>query len=131
MLAGVLLEGRFSDDFFAPEYLTNPAMHQMADRVKVTEDPVLTAKFDEFIPSRVEITTRSGEKKVATTEYPRGHHKNPLTDDEVFSKFTGLATRVLPKKRARLAIDQWMQLENCSDLNALFATLHVRERAAS
>ena len=130
MLAGVLLEGRFSDEFFAPGYLTNPAMHQMADRVKVTEDPALTAKFDAFIPSRVEITTRSGEKKVATTDYPRGHHKNPLTDDEVFAKFTGLATRVLPKKRARRAIGEWMDLENRADLGALFATLRVRERSA-
>ena len=126
----MLLEGRFSDDFFAPDYLKNPAMHQMADRVKVTEDPALTAKFDACIPSRVEITLRSGEKKVAATEYPRGHHKNPLTDDEVFAKFTGLAARVLPKKRVRSAIAEWMDLENRSDLNALFATLRVRERAA-
>lgn len=130
MLAGVLLEGRFSDAFFAPGYLTNPAMHEMADRVKVTEDPALTAKFPAFIPCRLEITTRSGEKKVATTEYPRGHHKNPLEDNEVFSKFTDLATRMFPKKRARRAIDEWMDLENRSDLNALFATLRVKERTA-
>lgn len=130
MLAGVLLEGRFSDEFFALDYLTDPAMHQMADRVKVTEDPALTAKFPDFIPCRVEITTRNGARKVATTEYPRGHHKNPLTDDEVFAKFTGLATRMLPKKRARRAIDEWMDLENRADLDALFATLRVRERNA-
>ncbi len=46
MIGAVLLEGRFSDgELFAPGYLTNPAMHQMADRVKVTEDPALTARF--------------------------------------------------------------------------------------
>ena len=128
MLAGVLLEGRFSDEFFAPGYLTNPAMHQMADRVKVTEDPALSAKFPACIPCRVEITTHSGEKKVATAEYPRGHHQNPLTDDEVFAKFTGLAARMLPRKRVRRAIDEWMNVDTCSDLSALFTTLRVRER---
>jgi 2-methylcitrate dehydratase len=130
MIAGVLLEGRFSDEFFSPAYLTNPAMHQMADRIKVTEDPALTAKFPAFVPCRMEITTRAGEKKAAATDYPRGHHENPLTDDEVFAKFTDLAVRMLPKKRARRAINEWMDLENRGDLGALFATLRVRERTA-
>jgi len=128
MLAGVLLENRFSDEFFSPAYLKNPSMHHMADRIKVTEDPALSARFPAFIPCRMEITTRTGEKKVAATDYPRGHHKNPMTDDEVFAKFTGLAVRMLPRKRARRALDQWMQLESCGDIGALFATLRVRER---
>ncbi len=54
---------------------------------------------------------------------------NPMSDDEVFGKFTGLATRVLPKKRARRAIDEWMNaVDTCSDLSALFSTLRVRAR---
>jgi 2-methylcitrate dehydratase len=130
MIGAVLLENRFSDEFFSPAYLKNSAIHQMADRIRVTEDPALSAKFPAFVPCRMEITTRTGEKKVATTDYPRGHHKNPLTDDEVFSKFTELAVRMLPKKRVRRAIDEWMDLENRADLSALFATLRVRERKA-
>jgi 2-methylcitrate dehydratase len=130
MIGAVLLENRFSDEFFSPAYLKNSAIHQMADRIRVTEDPALSTKFPAFVPCRMEITTRTGEKKVATTDYPRGHHKNPLTDDEVFSKFTELAVRMLPKKRVRRAIDEWMDLENRADLSALFATLRVRERKA-
>ena len=126
IIGAVMLEGRFSDEFFAPAYLANPAVHRMADRVKVTEDPALTRRFPAFLPCRMEVTTRAGARKVASTDYPRGHHKNPLSDSEVESKFMDLALRVLPQAQADLALDEVMRLESSDNLDNLFATLRIK-----
>ncbi len=130
MIAAVLLEGRFSDEFFSPAYLNNPAVHRMADRIKVTEDPELTRRFPAFVPCRMEITTRAGELRVATTDYPRGHHKNPLTDDEVFAKFRNLAGRALPAAQVESVIEQVMGFEHSENPARLFRTLQIKEHAA-
>ena len=130
MLAGVLLEGRFSDEFFEPAYLVNPAMHQMADRVKVTEDPAFSKRFPAFLPCRMEITLRDGTRKTATIDYPRGHYKNPLGDDELFAKFRELAARVLEKVQIDDLLEQVMRLEHSDNLEKLFATLQIKEYTA-
>ncbi|MDB5811860.1 MAG: MmgE/PrpD family protein [Betaproteobacteria bacterium] len=127
MIACVLLEGRFSDEFFSPSYLNNPAVHRMADRIKVTEDPALSARFPAFVPCRFEITTRSGEKKVATTDYPRGYHKNPLSDDEVFAKFRDLAGRALSSVQVESVIEQVMRFEHSDNPAMLLATLKIKD----
>ena len=130
MLACVLLEGRFSDEFFEQAYLDNPAIHAMADRIKVTEDPGFSKRVPAFLPCRMEITLRDGTKKTATIDYPRGHYKNPLTDDELFAKFTELAGRVLDKVQVDGVMKQVMRLEHSDDPGTLFATLQIKESTA-
>lgn len=130
MIACVLLEDRFSDEFFEPAYLTNSAVHQMADRIKVTEDPGISKRFPAFLPCRMEITLRDGTQKTATLDYPRGHYKNPLTDDELFAKFRELAARVLSKVQVDSVLEQVMRLEHSDNPGKLFSTLQIKDYTA-
>ncbi|MCX7136934.1 MAG: hypothetical protein NTW47_09965, partial [Proteobacteria bacterium] len=99
-------------------------------RVKVTEDPAFSKRFPAFLPCRMEITLRDGTRKTATIDYPRGHYKNPLGDDELFAKFRELAARVLEKVQIDDLLEQVMRLEHSDHLEKLFSTLQIKEYAA-
>lgn len=104
ILAAVLIDGAFSDAIFSEERIKDPAVHALADKVAVVEDPALTARFPDAVPCRLEIRTRDGNVKTAALDYPRGHVKNPMTDAEVETKFRTLAGRVLSESQVDSAL---------------------------
>src|SRR5207237_717700 len=95
IMAAVLVDGRFSEAMFSAERLCDPRTLAMADRIAINENQELTKQYPQRLPCRLEITLKNGERKVATCEYPRGHHKNPMSDAELTGKFRGLAGAVL------------------------------------
>ncbi|MGH8617743.1 MAG: MmgE/PrpD family protein [Burkholderiales bacterium] len=120
IVAGVLIDGRFSDELFSGRRLQDPRIHEMADRIVVREDPALTKRFPAFIPCRMEIATKAGVRTSASIDYPRGHHKNPMSDDEVVAKFRELSGRSLAAERTDELLDRLWTLETLADTGALF-----------
>jgi 2-methylcitrate dehydratase len=59
----------------------------LGHRTAVEEDPALTAGYPEGIPNRVAVTTTDGATLAKEVAYPRGHARNPMSDDEVSAKF--------------------------------------------
>ena len=104
ILSAVLIDGEFSDAIFSEERIRDPRVHALADKVSVLEDADFTRRFPSAIPCRLEIRTCRGELKTAAIDYPRGHVKNPMSDDEVETKFRTLAGRVLPAARVDSAL---------------------------
>lgn len=60
-------------------------------KVKVVEDENLTAQSPAVRGARVTIYLKNGEKYEAPCLYPKGEPENPLTQEELESKFRGLA----------------------------------------
>lgn len=96
IISAVLTYGAFSDAIFSEQCIRDPKIHALADKLSVTEDPEFTRRFPSATPCRMEIRTRRGDVKLAAVEYPRGHFKNPMSDEEVETKFLALAGRLLP-----------------------------------
>jgi 2-methylcitrate dehydratase len=107
MIAGVLVDGAFSDALFAPERLGDPRIHALMPCIRVTEDQALSAIFPRAYPCRVAITLRDGRVLRAEVPNPPGHPDNPMTDAQMGEKFLALASRVLPTDRAAAAIS-WL-----------------------
>ncbi len=120
IVAAVLVEGMFSDSLFAEEKLSDPRILRVLDKVDVQEDPEITRAFTDKVPCRIELVTRSGERKIATTDYPRGHYENPMSDEEVGAKFRAMAKRALPAQKVEQALDALWRLDAAPDLNAIF-----------
>ncbi len=120
VVAAVLIDRGFSDEIFSSGRLRDPRILQLIDKIEVKEDAALTRLAPEKLPCRIEIKTKNGERKVAAVDYPRGHHLNPMSDDEVNAKFRGVAQRVLPKERADRALDALWKLDTATSLDALF-----------
>ena len=129
IIAAVLLDGGFSDRIFAPERLTDARVHAIADRITVEEDPELTQRFPEYISTRIELTTKDGTVHTARMDYPRGHHRNPMTDGEVAAKFGAIAGRAITGQQAAQALDFMWALEDAPDAARIFELTLVKDAA--
>ena len=125
IVAAVLIDGRFGDDLFSIERLRDERILQLADRISIEEDPELSRQFPAKYPCRIEIRTRSGNTLVASVDHPRGHFRNPMTDEEVSAKFRVLAGRVLSSSHVERALDWLWKLDEAADLDPLFEMLAI------
>lgn len=122
-VAIALLDGRLVRDSFADERLRDPAVAELMRKVKVAEDPVLTAQYPEGAPGRVTIRMRSGETHIKEILYPRGHEKSPMSDAEVEGKFRDLCGGPLGAQNCDRALKALWQLERMEDANVVTALL--------
>jgi 2-methylcitrate dehydratase len=125
ILGAVLIDGRFSDDIFSQSRIGDARIHEMASRISVKEDKDYSRQFPGKIPCRIEIRTKSGRELMAEVDYPRGHTRNPMTDDEVSAKFRMLAGRKLPKARVERALETVWAFDKAEGLDALFESVRI------
>lgn len=127
IVSAVLIDGRFSDEIFSEERLRDQRIHDLIQKIKIIEDPDFTRRAPRELPCRMEIVTKSGEQKVAEVNYPRGHTKNPMSDEEINVKFRDLAGRVLPQERVAHALGLLWKLEEAPSLSGIFDAMRLPE----
>jgi 2-methylcitrate dehydratase len=120
IVAAALIDGSFTDAVFAAERLQDPRIRNLMDRIAVREDPELTRQFPDRLPCRIEIVAKNGDRKTATVDYPRGHYKNPMSDDEIEQKFRSHALRALSEERVGPALAALWQIDSVDDLGGVF-----------
>jgi 2-methylcitrate dehydratase len=88
IVVAALLDGEVTRRTFEPERFRDPRiLGILKDRVTVREDPELSAGYPEGIPNRITVTTTGGDREVREVRHPRGHARNPMSDEEVVAKF--------------------------------------------
>src|SRR5262249_35532196 len=81
-----LADGEVTEAQFEPARFTDPALLDLVARVKVHRDAALSARYPAGIPNRVTVTLNDGRQLVKEVEFPRGHARNPMTDQQVEAK---------------------------------------------
>jgi 2-methylcitrate dehydratase len=75
----------------------------LRDAVAVDVEPTLSAGYPEGVPNRITVRTREGEEVTREVRYPRGHARNPMSDEEVSAKFrANVAGRFEPELAERV-----------------------------
>jgi 2-methylcitrate dehydratase len=88
VVVAALLDGEVTPRTFDLERIREPrTLDILRNRVSVRENLVLTAGYPEGTPNRVTVTTTSGDRRVRTVTHPRGHAKNPMSDEELVAKY--------------------------------------------
>jgi 2-methylcitrate dehydratase len=88
IVVAALLDGEVSSRTFEPERFRDPrTLDLLKERVTIREDPELSAGYPEGIPNRITGTTTGGDREVREVRHPRGHARNPMTDEEVVAKY--------------------------------------------
>jgi 2-methylcitrate dehydratase len=105
IVAAVLVNGGFSDAIFDPARFSDPAILTLADKISIKEDPELTGQLPQQFPCRMEMRLTDGEVKSAAMEVPRGHHNDPMSDEEINAKFRQLASHKMLPRRIERALD--------------------------
>jgi 2-methylcitrate dehydratase PrpD len=92
LIAVLLLKGKLPLDDFSEEALRDEKTLQLAERVKVLYDPKFELDRWPMVvkPNVVEIVLRDGTTLSARVEYPKGHARNPLTQNEYRTYFRDL-----------------------------------------
>lgn len=103
---------------FEPSRLNDPATAAIAARVGVRVDSELDRGYPAGRPARVTVTTSSG--RVTETGYEsRGARSHPLTDDELFAKFTDLVAPVLGPAGCDQLLGELVEIAGRSDIRSV------------
>jgi len=73
--------------FYPARFRRADTLELLHRRTTVEEDPELTAGYPDGIPNRIEVTTAEGDVLTERVDHPRGHARNPMTDEELVAKF--------------------------------------------
>ena len=99
-VATALVTGRTDIDSFTAARLADPRIRGLAERVRVIEDPAMTAALPDRRPANVVLTMADGRRLEAGTATNRGDWADPYGVAELREKFLSLATRVWPTGRS-------------------------------
>ena len=120
-----LMYGSMEVGHFADEYLRNPDLLDLIQKIKVEETEECNNLYPDACANHVEIITKSGEKFSELVQYHRGHCKTPLTDEEIEQKFHSLTRDLLtPAQRKELFSLVW-NLEQVEDVGKIMQSLII------
>jgi 2-methylcitrate dehydratase len=124
IVVAALLDGEVTRRTFEPERFRDPRiLGILKNRVTVREDPELSAGYPEGIPNRITVTTTGEDREVREVRHPRGHARNPMTDEEVVAKFRTNAEGRLDAARAASVERLVWDLEREGSLRELMRAL--------
>lgn len=112
--AVAMVDGMAGINQFTDARVNAPEVVAMRDRV--------TFSYDESLPkdtATVTIRLRDGRALTHTTAHNKGTPANPMSDDELSTKFTDLAAAVLGSERGNRILDQLWAIEGLEDISGL------------
>ena len=98
--------------------ISDSAVLELAQKVKVSVDPELTRAYPGVTASRVEIRLKSGRTLAKQVDIPRGDPRNPMTAEGVADKVKRFAAKRDQEALNRL-IGLSLGLENMGDIREL------------
>jgi 2-methylcitrate dehydratase len=120
-----LMYGSLEVKHFSKEYLQNPTLLDLIRKIKVEENDECNRLHPDASANRMEIITKSGEKFSEFGQYHRGHHRNPLTDEEIEQKFHSVTGELLsPTQRGQLLRLLW-DFEHVDDVRIIMDLLKI------
>lgn len=116
VIAAAVADGNVLPDSFSDEKLKDPRIWDLLGKIKVVADPEIDAMFPGVKRARVSITTNAGETHTAQVDHAKGSPNNPMSDEEIVSKFRANAEGVLDKARQDEVIDATWRFDELEDI---------------
>jgi 2-methylcitrate dehydratase len=118
-VAVALADGELTRRSFAPARLKDKRILDLMDRIEIREDAGLNEGYPEGIPNDLIVTLADGRTLRKRVDFPRGHHRNPMSDEEVEQKFCSQAEGVIsPRTADRILAAAW-NLDRLTELSPL------------
>jgi 2-methylcitrate dehydratase len=118
--AVALTDGEVTPASFAEDRLSDPQVLSLVDKIEITEVPELNEVYPRACPNHLTVTLSDGRKLEKRVDHPRGHIKNPMTDDQLVAKFRRLTDGVITDQAADRILDRAWHLDELTDLRQLF-----------
>lgn len=121
-----LVFGRVMIDDILKNRSRHPEVARLSAGMRLVHDPSLDARYPERYTSVVEITTRDGRTLSRRVESAKGTPENPLTPDEVRTKYRRLTAGVIPAARAQAILALLDRIDREADVTRLAGLLRAR-----
>ena len=118
-VAVALADGEVGHDQFAPARFQDAALLNLVSRIRVHRDSGLSARYPAGIPNRLRVRLTNGRELVREVEFPRGHARNPMSDQEVEAKFHALAASHLSSGDREKVLRRVWELEELSGVSEI------------
>jgi 2-methylcitrate dehydratase len=125
-VAAALLYGDLEVHHFDEERLRDEQLRGLIRRVKVRPDPESEKVWPESALNTVTVTTKGGDRFGSAVSHHRGHHLNPMTDEELAAKFDRQVSGLLPRSDAADLVDAIWALDEADHISNLLAKTRIR-----
>jgi 2-methylcitrate dehydratase len=116
LTAIAIVDRQIGPNQFTPEKYIDPRVIDLIGRVTLTGDPAL----DKARPAGIsEIVTQEGKTYRLRVDHPRGHARNPMTDQEVIAKFKDMASVSMAESQMNRLIESVFTLDRLEDIGTL------------
>lgn len=122
VIAAAVADGYVLPSSFSDEKLKDPRIWDLLGKIEVVADPEIDAMFPGVKRARVTIMNNDGKSYTAQVDNAKGSPLNPMSDEEIISKFRANAGAVLSKEQQDKVIDltwRFDELENISEYMGL------------
>ena len=123
IFARALADGAITVASFDRAQYRDPALRPLMARITVRQDEEIERRFPAAVVMRVAARSHAGKEHRIEIVDPRGHPRNPMSDDEISLKFRGLAEPVLGPRQADDALSLLWEIERQASLAPLFRLL--------
>lgn len=113
-LAAALVDRQITPATFSEEKLKDPRIWQVIDKIKGEASVEFEKMFPAKQPSKVVVKTRAGKRYEAYLEYPKGDPREPMTEEDLETKFNSLSKRFLSRERQKEIKDMVFACEKVS-----------------
>ncbi len=104
-LARAILDREITTRTFDEDKIKDPHLAGIIHKIKGEASEEFERMFPARQPSRVTITTKDGKSVSAYLEYPKGDPREPMSQDDLDSKFNALSSSVLSPERQKAVKD--------------------------
>ena len=121
--ARAMFDGDITNDSFAEKLFRDPRILAFMQKIKVSEDPALTARRG--AATRVTAILADGERVTREVDHAPGFADRPMTRDEVERKFFGNVGKRWPKERTASILQALWRLDETDNIGALLGKLTI------
>lgn len=118
-----LVDGKVDLSSFDETRYTDPTLLAFLKKITVRHDPMMDPRYPEGIPNRITVHLKDGRSLTEEVAFPRGHARNPMSDEEVEAKFYVLTEWALPRERQDRVLQFIWNLESQTSLRPLMEML--------
>ena len=126
IVAVALMDGVVTLDQFDAAHLENKQLQELVQKVTVAEKKEYTEMYGKSFPNKITVSMNNGKVYEKEILDPKGHPNNPLTLEELETKFRRAAEPLLNKERQDKIMDMIGSLEQLEDIGSLMRLFEVK-----
>lgn len=125
MVSVAFQDGVVGPASFTSQKIHDPGVRELISKITIEENEEFTGKYPDEYNISMEVSDSSGQTHKSHTSYPKGHGNNPLSDQELESKFRNLSGEVWSDGQSSAALEMLWSLEDLTGLDELLDSLVV------